>query len=536
MKVNVKWGKEKHEVEIDEPGGDDALDTFRAQLFALTGVPVERQKIMLKGKMMKADTDMAKLKEGAKVMLMGSADKAPEAPKEKIVFMEDMTAEEKTSLTGAPGGGLHNLGNTCYMNSTLQCLRAITPLKDALNNHMRTAQLSHGGDVTKILPLALGKLFKDLDVSPDAVTPMQFTHAFRTAFPQFAQKSPQGQFMQQDAEECLGSLFTTLGNELKAVPDGLAGNNTIDALFGGDMQVTQSCPECKEEAEVQSSERFTRLKCFIDNETNALHEGLGLGLQEELEKRSAVLGRNAVFKKQHRVASLPKFLVVQFMRFRWRSDTNKKAKVLRRMTFPVNFDITEYCETKLKGSLMSARTKIMEEESKMLGLESLTEKKKGKKGKGKSKKEEKAKEPEPVSAEQSALEAKVKVPPHDTTSGQYSLFGVVTHKGRYADAGHYVGWVKQAKKGESSISDKSTDKDVWHKFDDDVVSTATTDDILALCGGGDWHCSYLCLYARVDDMPKRREEWAAFAKKQDEEKTKSATETKDEEPVAKKAK
>ena len=26
--------------------------------------------------------------------------------------------------------------------------------------------------------------------------------------------------------------------------------------------------------------------------------------------------------------------------------------------------------------------------------------------------------------------------------GMYELFGVVTHKGRSADAGHYIGWVK----------------------------------------------------------------------------------------------
>ncbi len=27
--------------------------------------------------------------------------------------------------------------------------------------------------------------------------------------------------------------------------------------------------------------------------------------------------------------------------------------------------------------------------------------------------------------------------------GNYELFGIVTHKGRSADGGHYVGWVRQ---------------------------------------------------------------------------------------------
>ncbi|KAJ2439146.1 deubiquitinating enzyme, partial [Coemansia sp. RSA 2424] len=34
----------------------------------------------------------------------------------------------------------------------------------------------------------------------------------------------------------------------------------------------------------------------------------------------------------------------------------------------------------------------------------------------------------------------------------------------------------------------------WYKFDDDEVSMVTDDDILKLCGGGDWHTAYVTLY------------------------------------------
>jgi len=61
----------------------------------------------------------------------------------------------------------------------------------------------------------------------------------------------------------------------------------------------------------------------------------------------------------------------------------------------------------------------------------------------------------------------------------------VTHKGRSADGGHYIGWVHIR-------------GDDWVQCDDDIVSNVKTDDILALKGGGDWHTAYLSLYRKVE--------------------------------------
>ncbi len=72
--VHVKWGKEMlKDVEIDPT---ECGLVFKSQLYALTSVPVDKQKVMIKGKTVKDDMDMATLKltAGATFMMMGTAE------------------------------------------------------------------------------------------------------------------------------------------------------------------------------------------------------------------------------------------------------------------------------------------------------------------------------------------------------------------------------------------------------------------------------------------------------------------------------
>ena len=69
----------------------------------------------------------------------------------------------------------------------------------------------------------------------------------------------------------------------------------------------------------------------------------------------------------------------------------------------------------------------------------------------------------------------------------YELIAVITHKGRSADGGHYVAWVKM--------------NDTWLKFDDDKVSPTTEEEIKKLSGGGDFHTAYDLIYKRTQQAP-----------------------------------
>lgn len=116
--VQLKWNKSVYSVDIE---ADSTLHQLQSQIYSLTNVPVERQKILNKGKLVKSDNDVAGITAGSKLMLTGSADTVA-APVTATVFVEDMSDAQRaeynaklglSAATIAEASGLENLGNTC---------------------------------------------------------------------------------------------------------------------------------------------------------------------------------------------------------------------------------------------------------------------------------------------------------------------------------------------------------------------------------------------------------------------------------------
>lgn len=73
--VNIKWNKTVYE-NIDLDTSED-ITTFKCQIYALTNVPIDKQKLMSKGKIIKDDEEWSKypaIKDGVTLLLMGNAE------------------------------------------------------------------------------------------------------------------------------------------------------------------------------------------------------------------------------------------------------------------------------------------------------------------------------------------------------------------------------------------------------------------------------------------------------------------------------
>lgn len=491
LEFNIKNAGKIYPIKITE---ETTVGQLKEQVEQLTLIPIARQKYMVKTGL--ADNSVSNLssliKNGSTVMLLGTPDaNLVSKPKEASHFIEDLSPDQQLQKFNELPIGFKNMGNTCYLNATLQGLFSLNQLRELIlgyDPHTFT-NINPQDETHHKLILELKRAFEGLeDKKFKSVMPLVLLNILRKTYPQFAERDPQsGFYKQQDAEE----LFTQLFHSLTVVF-----GDKFSEDFRIKFKTTIKDTNNENDVTVREDEDDFKLQCHISGTTNFLRNGLIDSLNEIIEKRSDITGNNSEYAVKKEITKLPKFLTVQFVRFFWKRSSGKKSKILRKVVFPFQLDVTDL----LAPEYQQEKIKVREE------LRKVDKEREDKARDAKKRKLDPASNdnnngtimtPREEMETQKAIQESEKQYwadefkkhfPSNLQQGEnpscvYDLMGVITHQGANSESGHYQAFVRD-----------ENDENVWYKFNDDKVSVVEKEKVEALAGGGESDSALILLY------------------------------------------
>eukprot|EP01038_Epipyxis_sp_PR26KG_P006907 gene6907-9459_t len=244
------------------------------------------------------------------------------------------------SKISAVGPGFYNDGNSCYLNSTLQCLVHTAPLaqillydfKNAATNNL--AHIQHEDHKTKpilhIFYNLIGQVWKSRE---SVIAPRGMQTTIRRVGSQFKP------FRQEDAHEYLRQLLDKMheeildANRIKIKDGRIAETSVISRIFGGYIRNTVSCPKCNYVS--QTHNHFQDLSLEIPKGIDSIDAAIAAFIKPENltngnEWKCEKCNLKVKAKKQMTLSQLPNVLVLHLKRF---SYGNMFGKITKQICF-----------------------------------------------------------------------------------------------------------------------------------------------------------------------------------------------------------
>lgn len=432
------------------------------KIFEQTRIPPARQMLMIPG----LKVSKAQLVNGEKILLssvgtlkeamtgtlfgtpIGDEFSATPATTAQSDQNENQSMEEEQPEEILPAGYV-NLGNTCYLGSILAMLESAQEFRNAIEEMPRQGSIAG----------AWSSLWRNKQQTKAATPVSLFTELIQMN-PEFGERKPGSLHPQmQDAEECLAKLFAALPETRwrDLFRFSMVETSELHEQYDETIRATHS-KDC-------SVADAMKISCYLgtaQKPISTMSAGIALALEDEIEKRSESTGQNMVFNRQRRIDSLPPYLIVHMVRFEWKKanalagSKAGRAKILKRIEYPKEMDVYEFCSDQLKGKLMTGR--LAEKARRDAEVEAL------------SKSIEKA----PAASDEPFKK--------EIADGTFSLKAVVTHMGRGASEGHYICWLWRGNH--------------WVKLDDSKSSLVEENAVDLQGGLADGHCPYILFYQR----------------------------------------
>eukprot|EP00890_Picochlorum_soloecismus_P001898 jgi/Picsp_1/2709/NSC_00938-R1_protein len=247
------------------------------------------------------------------------------------------------------GSGLCNLGNTCFMNSVLQCLIHTPPLAELLLSGRQLAHQSHHGDLDPI-QITQKLVHESLRARRDYLSPMQHAKSLKLVNRGFRLGR------QEDAHEYLIALLDAMhdrsiaGMNPKPTRD-LEYTSFIYRIFGGKIRSQLKCTQCDYES--NTYDPFLDLSLEISR-ANSVHRALhrftaGEVLDGANSYKCPKQKKMVRAIKRMTIEDPPNVLIIQLKRFEF---SRSGRKISKHVDFEPSLDLSPFLSHKTRQPML----------------------------------------------------------------------------------------------------------------------------------------------------------------------------------------
>lgn len=352
--IQVKWnGKLYNGISWNSK---ESVLCLRQQIAQVTGLPPERQKIIVRGLILKDETDLSSLAPmtpGQTIFLMGTPANAFQ-PVSQIPCLESesknssVNKETVARLPRLPRG-LVNVGNSCYFNAVSQAIFHLTPDEIALQEIIQSCTQQAFGEAFQTTYQEMKKTShaeaEEEEENSTSYNPLSAFIQLLFLNPTFRGQGliPQDRISfattipppQQDAEECFSfllSLFPRLAERFH-------------------LELQETCRNLSnpgEEAQI-SSLNASKVQCQISQSTKSLEDGIKEFLHSSRSKTNSTTGQEEQFEVECQISKSPAYLLVQMSRFSFKQQQNVTTKILKKVPFPLEMTLQPPITTESNG-------------------------------------------------------------------------------------------------------------------------------------------------------------------------------------------